>query len=882
MVHPAAVQAQPAAAAAPAPAADAKAPVRATLANGMHVILLRNTLAPVVTTLVAYGVGSDDDTMPGIAHATEHMLFRGTKGVSGGQLADIAARMGAEYNAATTFQSTLYYYKMPSSYVDLALHVEADRMTGALVRAEDWATERGAIEQEIRAQESSPMFAVGQKLKQTFFAGTPIADASGGTIPSFEKMTADDIRTFYRTWYMPNNATLVVAGDIEPQQLLARVHAQFDAIPAGTLPVRAPIDVPPLANASVDATIDFPIGFGVLAYRIPGTQAPDYAAAQVLAQVFLSGRGALGDLTTSGQLFGVFNVANAFPELGADFVLAIPARGGTPASAQAAVTTALETYRTGGVPPDLIDAAKTRLLAAQASREASISGLGFAWVEATVQRRTSPDSVFEAIAAVTPDDVNRVLRTYFTPEHRLSIAITPKPSSVMPKVDPSAGVERVGYTPKVHEPLPPWAQAALGAPLRAPADDRTAVNVKLANGLRYSLRRATTAPTIVLRGVIRTSPSLYEPKGKDGVSQVLVALMPWGTATYDRKAYEAQLDAIAGTSRLGTTFELKVQSKDFERGLDLLADGMLYPALPADGFAVVKAAALQGVSAANKLPKTKAALAQRLAMYAPGDPHRRDTTESTVNAISLDDVKRYYRFAYRPDETTIAIVGDVTPERATAGMQHAFGAWKNAGRPPSFLYPRPKQKMDKAKTVTVKSASSAQSEVTLTQVFRMSRLDADYVPLLLANTMLSGEGTGSMLFAELRTRLGYVYTADSNFHVDLNGAEFSVSFASDPKNVSRANAAVVAMIRRLQTQPLAASELQRAKALLLAQRVLPLDSYDGLAADMLSGVEEGFETGGGEAWFWRALLRTTPAQVEHALRRVDPARFTRVIVEPGG
>jgi predicted Zn-dependent peptidase len=192
----------------------------------------------------------------------------------------------------------------------------------------------------------------------------------------------------------------------------------------------------------------------------------------------------------------------------------------------------------------------------------------------------------------------------------------------------------------------------------------------------------------------------------------------------------------------------------------------------------------------------------------------------------------------------------------------------------------PKKGPGSAKTVTVKSATNAQSEVTLTQLFRMSRSDADYVPLLLANTMLSGEGTGSLLFEELRTRLGYVYTADSDFHVDLNGAEFSVSFASDPKNVKRANAAVVAMIKRLQTHPLAAIELQRAKAMLLAQRVLPLDSYTGVATDMLSGVDEGFASGGSDRWFWTALLQTTPAQIQHALRRVDPSHFTRVIVEP--
>ncbi len=245
--QPVPVEAPAAAAAAPVPAHDASAPVRATLANGMRVVLLPNKLAPVATTLMSYGVGDADDTLPGIAHATEHMLFRGTANLSGGQLAEIAARMGASYNALTADESTLYYYKLPAAYVGLALRIEADRMTNASIRAADWATERGAIEQEIRAQESAPTYTMGKALRESFFAGTPFATASGGTVPSFEKMTADDIRAFYRTWYEPANATLVVAGDIDPDQVLAQVHADFDATPAGALPVRKPIAVPPLA-----------------------------------------------------------------------------------------------------------------------------------------------------------------------------------------------------------------------------------------------------------------------------------------------------------------------------------------------------------------------------------------------------------------------------------------------------------------------------------------------------------------------------------------------------------------------------------------------------------------------------------------------------------
>jgi zinc protease len=869
--------------AAPSPAAQASPDsrvVRATLANGMHVILLPNKLAPVATTFVSYGVGSDDDTLPGIAHATEHMLFRGTSELSAGQLADIAARMGAEYNAFTSNEYTLYYYKLPSAYVDVALHVEADRMSRAAIRAADWATERGAIEQEIRAQESQPLYKVGLKLRQTFFAGTPFATASGGTVPSFEKMTADDIRAFYKAWYHPSNATLIVAGDIDPQQTLARVHQQFDAIPDAAVPTRKPFEIPALATASLEEPIDFPIGVGVLAYRFPGSNDADYAASQVLAQVFGSGRGALQDLAAEGKVLAVLSLANSFPEMGANFLLAIPARGGTPQTAQAAVASVLDDYRKNGVPPELVEAARTRLLSEQAYRESSISGLGFTWAAANAERRTTPDAIYAAIANVTVDDVNRVLRTHLTPDHQLSIILTPKPTSANPKVDPSAGVEHVGFTPKVHELLPAWAQVALKAPLRAPSDNTGTVTRVLPNGLRYAIRRETTAPTVVVSGVIRTSPELYEPKGKDGVHLLADALLPWGTASYDRKGYQTQLDAIAASAQLGTAFSLKVQSKDFERGMELLADGMLHPAFAPAAFAVVKADTLQSVGVANKLPRTKAELAQRLALYPPGDPRRRDITGRTVAAVSLDDTKRYYRFAYRPDETALAIVGDVAPDRVAAAVRTYFGKWKAVGAPPSFLYPRIAGTKTKAQTVTVKVATNVQSEVTLKQVFPMRRSDADYVPLLLANTMLSGEGTGSLLIEELRTHRGFVYSADSDFRVSRASAEFSISFASDPKNVGRANAAVVAMIKRLQNQPMSAVELQRAKALLLAQRVLPLDSYTGVASDMLAGAAEGY-TNASEAWFWNALLRTTPAQMQHALRRIDADHFLRVIVEPG-
>jgi zinc protease len=158
--------------------------------------------------------------------------------------------------------------------------------------------------------------------------------------------------------------------------------------------------------------------------------------------------------------------------------------------------------------------------------------------------------------------------------------------------------------------------------------------------------------------------------------------------------------------------------------------------------------------------------------------------------------------------------------------------------------------------------------------------DPDYAALLLANTILSGEGTGSLLFKELRIHDGYVYSVNSKFEIDEDGATFSISYASDPKDVARAEAAAVAILRRLQTVPLDDVELERAKALLAASRILPLDSYGGIARDLLRRTGDGLTPAQTDA-FWHKVLALTPEQLEAGMRRkLHPDAFVQVVLEP--
>src|ERR1700751_5918098 len=199
--------------------------LRATLGNGLRVVIVRNTLAPVVSTSVNYLAGSDEAPpgFPGTAHAEEHMMFRGSPGLTADQLADIGSLIGGDFNANTREDLTQYLFTVPAEDLDVALHIEALRMRAVLDTAAEWKQERGAIEQEVAQDLSEPSSLLFAKLRARMFAGTPYEHDALGTRPSFEKTTAGMLKGFHDTWYAPNNAILVVVGDVDPQATLVEV-----------------------------------------------------------------------------------------------------------------------------------------------------------------------------------------------------------------------------------------------------------------------------------------------------------------------------------------------------------------------------------------------------------------------------------------------------------------------------------------------------------------------------------------------------------------------------------------------------------------------------------------------------------------------------------
>ncbi len=854
--------------------------LRATLANGLRVVIVKNTLAPVVTTEVNYLVGSNEapEGFPGMAHAQEHMMFRGSPGLSAPQLSHIVALMGGDFNADTQQTVTQYFLTVPRDALDVALHLEATRMQGVLDSQDLWEQERGAIEQEVAQDLSNPEYVFSSRLLANLFSGTPYAHDALGTRPSFQKTTGAMLKQFYDAWYAPNNAILIVTGDVDPEKTLTLVKELFEPIPRRPVPDRPAIRMAPLKPADIALDTDMPYGLSVVAYRLPGSDSPDYAAGVVLADVLDSKRGELYALVPAGKaLFTGFDGA-ALPKSSYGYALAGFPPGGDGPSLAATVKTIIAEYLKGGFPADIVEASKRHEIADAEFQRNSVSGLAAAWSQAlAVEGRNSPDDDIAMIRKVTAEDVNRVAREYLRNDRAITAILTPKPTGKPVSSKGFGGKE--SFAPSEAKPveLPAWAKKLEQTP-SLPASTVKPGVFTLANGIRLIVQPENVSNTVIVAGQVKNNDDLEEPAGKEGVSDVLGGLFSYGTASLDRLAFQKAQDDIGADISGGTSFSLRALSDHFERGVELLADNLLHPALPESAFTVVRQETANSLQGQRQSPSFLSRRALREALYPKNDPVLRDATPATVSALSLEDVRTYYGKAFRPDMTTIVVIGQVTPARARSVIEKYFGAWKAQGPKPATDLPA--APLNKPSSSVVPDASRVQDQVTLAETIGITRTHPDYYRLQLGNHVLSGGFYSTRLYRDLREKEGLVYSVDSFIEASKHRALFGVVYACDPPNVSRARRLVERNLREMQTTPVSQEELRRAKTLLVRQVPLSEESLDGIAGTLLSRsledlpLDESVRAAG-------QYLETSAEQVREAFAKwIRPADFVQITVGP--
>ena len=812
--------------------------VRARLSNGLRVVVVRNTLAPVISTSVNYLVGSDETPagFPGTAHAQEHMMFRGGPGLSADQLANIGSVMGGDFNANTRESLTQYLYTVPSEDLDIALHIEALRMAGVSNDEKAWEKERGAIEQEVAQDVSIPAYKLYQKLRAELFAGTPYEHDALGTRPSFDNTTAAMLRDFHDKWYAPNNAILVVVGNLDPKATLAKIKGLFGPLKAKRLPARPRMKFKRVQPSSLSIDTDSQYEPQVVAMRLPGLRSRDFPAVEVLADVLASRRFDLYGLVADGKALAADFSLDTLPKAGLGYAAVSFPAGGDAKAIEREMHAILTKVAKKGVPAELVEAAKLQERRDAAQQKNSIADLASVWSDAiALYRLRSPDDDLKRIEKVTVADVSRVARKYLRLDRAISALLLPHGSGKpVASGGGFGGKETIALGEANATELPDWAEAALGR-LTVPASTLNPTVTTLANGLTLIVQPENVSDTVAVFGHVRNRPQTETPSCKDGADLLLNPLLSFGTEHLDRLAFQKALDEIGASERAGTDFSIEVLAQNFDRGVELLADNELHPALPEPAMALVKPQIARAVAARNASPGFLVQRAMREALFPPNDPSLRDATEASVDALTLDDVRAYHRKVFRPDLATIVVIGAITPQEARTAIEKYFGAWAAAGPKPETDLPATAP--NHTAFLAVPDASRVQDNVLLAHTLGLSRSNPDYYALSLGNAVLGGGFYSTRLSNDLRKNTGLVYSAGADLNVGRVRGVYSVQYACDPQNVGKAARIVAQEIKTMQTAPVAAGELMSAKALLLRQIPLSEASIAGIAAEFLNNRE---------------------------------------------
>jgi zinc protease len=408
-----------------------------TLKNGMKVMLKEIHAAPIISSWLWYRVGSKDEPTgkTGVSHWTEHMQFKGTKKFSANILDKAISREGGRWNASTSHDSTRYYETMPADKIDLALRLEADRMKNSIFNEKEVASERTVIISEREGHENEPMFRLTEAIQQTAFLVHPYHHEIIGDMADLQTITRDDLYNHYRTYYVPNNAVLTIAGDFETKAMLKRIKELFEDIPRGKVPPRL-VRPEPEQQGEIRLSMEGPgeTTFIQVAYRFPNATHPDYFPLQVLDSLLGGASGlsyktsrlyrALVDQEYAVDVSG-WSEATIDPFLYRITITNHPKRKAE--ESIKALDAEIKKIQDELVPISEIKRAVKQARAVFAYGSENITNQAF-WM-GYVEMFSSYDwftTYLDKLAKVTPKDVQRVAREYLQPKRRVIGTYVPK------------------------------------------------------------------------------------------------------------------------------------------------------------------------------------------------------------------------------------------------------------------------------------------------------------------------------------------------------------------------------------------------------------------------------------------------------------------------
>lgn len=827
--------------------------------NGLQVLLLPEYSSPTLTFMVTYRVGSKNEVTgtTGATHILEHLMFKGTAlrdRSKGNNVDQLLERTGARYNATTWLDRTNYYENLASEHLAMVIDMEADRMRNLLLRDEDRQPEMTVVRNEFERGENSPIQALYKEIYHAAFVAHPYHHSTIGHRSDIEKVSIQKLREFYDTFYWPDNATLTIIGDFQPDAALALVKKAFGVYARSPKPIPLVYTEEPAQTGARRVTLKRAGQLGVvaLAYKIPAATHIDYPAISLLSAILTDGKNSrLYRAVTDRSLSTGIEVDTGFnsdPSL--QIVFAPLAPGARHDEVEHVILQEIERLKKDGVTDTELQAAiaKTRADAAF-KRDGS-----FAIAASLNEAIAAGDwSLFyrldEVMQAVTAADIQRVAKAYLNEDQSTTGWYVPAATgSVQPKVAGAAARANGPHYYRQPGTSPSLAQGdgkAAGSTDTAGA--RIAPHVKLLKvaGIDLIAYRTGVKDVVTLRASLPAGRS-WRGDGNPSIPTLTGMMLEGGTRKRDKFAIADKLEAVGASIdfKVGPdmlTVSAKALKKDVPLLLELIAEQLRLPAFSAEEFSKAQKQYAGDVKRSLEDTDFRAEDAFSRLVYPANHPQRNPTPEVLLAAIEnaqLKEVVAFHKAHYGPAQMTMVLVGDLDLELLPTQVQGFFSGWQGG----SPLRPsKPPATMSGATSLAVEMSDKASVSVVLGQASGLRYKDPDYQALRLATAIL-GSGFTGRLMAAVRDREGLTYDVGAQLSNDLwSTGEWSISASFAPALLEQGVASTRRQLELWYEQGVSAAEVEARKSSLVGSFKVDLATTEGMASALLMAVNRGYD-----------------------------------------
>jgi zinc protease len=802
---------------------------KVTLPNGLEVILSQKRGLPMVAVNLWYHVGPAYEApgRTGFAHLFEHMMFQSSKHVPEDSHFKLLEAAGAsDINGTTDFDRTNYFETVPSNQLELALWLESDRM-GYLLDKLDQASlsnQQDVVRNERRQSvENQPYGLADEALIQLMYPkGHPYYGMIIGSHEDIQAARLEDVKSFFKQYYAPNNASLAIVGDFEPAQAKALVTKYFGTLKRGAA-------VPPIAAGIPKITEErrkvVPVRVQLprlaMAWITSPIFKPGDADADMAAQILGGGRASrlYKKLVYEKQIAQNVTVQQQSLILGSAFQIEVTARPGhTAEELEKAVDEELAAFRTTPPTAEEIERARNTIETSIVGGLERLGGFGGIADQLNSYNHYLKDPGYleqnvRRYRAVTPASVLAFAKEQLTPNTRAIVHAVPgTPAALSQLPSSAAGKEGRGAAGEAVNVDEPWRNQQPKAGPAKTLQLTTPATATLPNGLTLILSEKHEVPIVAANLVFRGG-SDSNPADKPGLANFAAAMLDEGTSTRNALAIAdqlAQLGASLGTgsSMDSMTVSARSLAKNFPATLALVADVSLRPSFPADEIERQRAQRLGQLVQQRDNPSALVGTIAMQAVYGTSHPYGFSEvgTETSVKAISRADMQAFWKERFVPNNAALVVAGDITMAELRALAEKEFGAWER-GSPtrPQLAAPT----TTGARVVIVDKPGSPQTQLRVATV-GAERSSPDFRPLQVMNTVLGGSFS-SRINMNLREEHGYTYGAQSQFTFRRAPGPFQVAAGIRTDVTAPAVSEVIKEVIRMAQNPMTADELQRAK-----------------------------------------------------------------------